>query len=81
MEKMSIKMDDEVRQRTTHCEHDFSCLSGDKTCLCEAKSSMGYDMLDIKPKFAIDCRYHISFGETDFCTCPIRNELYKRHSI
>ena len=78
---MNIEIDAEILQKTTYCKQDFRCLSGDERCLCEVKGSIGYDMLEIKPKFAVDCKYHISFGDTFLCTCPTRNVIYKRYGM
>jgi hypothetical protein len=79
--RMNLEIDAEILQRTTYCKHDFRCLSGDKRCWCKVKGSIGYDMLEIKPKFALDCKYHISFGDTFLCTCPARNEIYSRYRM
>ena len=78
MDKIATKIPEEILQRTTNCEFDFNCLFGDKQCLCEIESSKGHDMLELKPKFDIYCRYRVSFGEAFFCRCPTRNEIYKR---
>ena len=78
---MNIKVDDEIIQRTTHCEHDFRCLFGPKRCLCEAKESVGNDMVEIKPRLVIDCKYHVSLGDTHFCNCPTRVEIYNNYNI
>ena len=61
MDKTNIKIDNAVLEKTTSCEHNFNCLTGDKAYICEVKSSMGYEMLDIKPNFAIDCKSGFSF--------------------
>jgi hypothetical protein len=79
--RMNVQIDAEILQKTTYCKQDFRCLSGDRRCLCEVKGSLGSDMLAIKPKFAIDCKYHVSFGDTSLCTCPTRHEIYKHYKI
>jgi hypothetical protein len=81
MDKTGIKIDEEIIKRTTNCELNFSCLSGDKTCMCKVKYFIGFDLLEINPKIVNDCRYHLSFGNTNFCTCPTRNEIYNRYNI
>jgi hypothetical protein len=81
MDKPDIKIDEEIIQRTTNCEHDFSCLSGDKICICKANRLIGFDLLEINPKIVNGCRYRMSFGDTCFCNCPTRVELYNRYSM
>ena len=78
---MNIEIDTEILQKTSYCKRDFRCLSGDKRCLCEVKVSIGYDMVEIKPNLVLDCKYHVTFGDTSFCICPTRNEIFKRYSI
>ena len=78
---MKIKIDEEIIQKAIYCEYDFSCLSGEKRCLCEVKELIGYAMLEIKPKLAIDCRYHVSIGDTSLCICPTRHEIYNRYGM
>jgi hypothetical protein len=77
---MNIKIDKTVIQRTSNCKCEFSCLSGDKTCLCEAKCSIGSEVLEVTPKSGIDCNYCVSVGNTTFCHCPTRNEIFNRYN-
>ena len=79
MDKLATKIPEEILQKTTNCEFDFNCLFGDKQCLCEIKASIVNDLLELKPKFDIHCKYRMPFGDTFFCTCPTRNEIYKRY--
>ena len=78
---MKIKIDEEILQKAIYCAYDFGCLSGTKRRLCEVKELIGYSMLEIKPKLAIDCKYHVSIGDTSLCICPTRHEIYNRYSI
>lgn len=78
---MNIKIDKEIIQTAIYCEYDFSCLSGEKRCLCEVSELIGYAMLEIKPKLSIDCRYYVSIGDTSLCICPTRYEIYNRYRM
>ena len=80
MDKMDIKLDEEVIQMTTNCGLDLLCLSGDKTCLCDVVISNEVDMVKIKSKPAISCRYCISLDSASYCHCPTRVEIYKHYS-
>jgi hypothetical protein len=81
MDKAGIKIDEEILQKTAYCEHNFSCLSGVQSCMCEDDRSLGYGMLEINPKYGADCKYHVTFGNTSFCICPTRNEIFKRYNL
>ena len=79
MDKIATKIPEEILQRTTNCEFDFNCLYGDKKCLCEVETSIGNDMLEVKAKTDSNCGYCLPFGDTYYCLCPTRNEIYKRY--
>ena len=77
----AIKIDEAIKRSTTNCEFDFCCLSGVKACLCEAKGSIGHNLLEVTPKYGSNCRYCLSLGKAFFCLCPTRNEIYNRYGI
>ena len=81
MDTKNIKIDEEIIQRTNNCERNFCCLSGDKTRICKAKCSIGFDLLEINPTMVNHCRCRVSFGNTYFCNCPTRKEIYNRYNI
>jgi len=76
MDKTNIEIDVEIIQRTTNCKFNFCCLSGDKTRICKAKRSIGYDLLEINSEIVNDYRCSVFFGNTYFCNCPTRNEMH-----
>ena len=81
MNDKSIQIKEKILQNTTKCNNTFSCLSGDKECLCKVTGSIGFDIKDIKCKLEIDCNYCLSFGNGSLCLCPTRNEIYNRYRI
>jgi hypothetical protein len=81
MDKTNVEINEETIQRTTNCKFNFCCLSGDKTRICKAKRSIGYDLLEIDSKIVNNCNCSVCFGNTYFCNCPTRNEIYNRYNI
>ena len=81
MAKTDMKIDKEIIQRTTNCELNFCCLSGDKTRICKVKNSIGFGLLEINPTIVNHCKCRVSFGNTYFCNCPTRNEIFNRYNI
>lgn len=81
MDDTAIKIDEAVIRSTINCRNDFRCLPGDKSCLCEVTDSIGYDMLEIKPKSDTNCSHRISLGNSNFCMCATRVEIYNRYGI
>jgi hypothetical protein len=81
MEKTDLKVDKAVLHKTTDCIYDFTCLAGDKTCLCEVVDSNGEDIVEIKTKCSLPCKYCVSLESASYCTCPTRVEVYKRYNM
>jgi hypothetical protein len=73
------KADKAVLHITTHCLNDFSCLSGDKTTMCDVRASIAEDIVEIKTKPKIECKYCISLESACYCHCPTRVEIYKQY--
>ena len=80
MDKMNIKIDEEIIQMTTNCGLDLRCLSGDKTCLCDVVISNEDDIVKIKSKPAISCMYCIFLDSASYFHCPTRVAIYKHYS-
>ena len=81
MNKADLEIDKSTLHNTTNCIFDFTCLIGDKSCLCEVVASKEKDVVEIKSYPPIACRYCISLENVIYCTCPTRNEIYNRYKI
>ena len=57
VDKTRIKIDKGILHVSTNCIFDFSCLTGDKTCLCDVVASNEDDIVEIKSKPSIACKY------------------------
>ena len=79
MNRKDLQIDKAVLHKTTNCIFGFTCLTGDKTCLCEVLDLNDKDIVEIKPKPSKPCKYCISLDSTNYCTCPTRVELYNRY--
>jgi hypothetical protein len=74
------QVDKAVRHLTVHCLKDFSCFSGDESCLCDLEALKEEDIVEIKSKPKIACKYCISLEGDNYCTCPTRVEIFKRYN-
>ena len=81
MKHADMKVDKVTLHNTTDCLYNFSCLSGDKSCLCDVVASNNEDIVEIKSKPSIACRYCISLDSASYCTCPTRNAIYNRYKM
>ena len=68
-----------VLRKTTNCDRDFKCLSGDNSCMCEVIDVGKVATVKIKSKPDSPCPYCFSFNKSHFCLCPTRNEIYKQY--
>ena len=80
MEKTDFKIDKAILHKTTDCIHNLTCLTGDKTCLCEVVYSNQEDIVEIKTKPSKSCKYCVSLESASYCTCPTRVEVYHRYN-
>jgi hypothetical protein len=81
MDKAGIRIDKAVLHKTTHCTNNFSCLSGDKTCLCDVLASNEEDIIEIKSPPSRPCTYRISLESASYCHCSTRVEIYNRYKM
>jgi len=79
---MHLKVDADILNRARQCRKNFSCVTGNKECLCEVDHLIDHTLLFIKPAERHICNYKMSFGYSAYyCNCPVRLDLYKRYNI
>jgi hypothetical protein len=79
--EMETKVEDYILQATNKCKNDFSCLDGNKDCMCKIVHSNNNHTVQIDGKPVGACNYILSMGSKMYCLCPVRNELYNRYKI
>lgn len=78
---MDLKINEYIKEATTRCEKGFSCLKGQKACLCEIEGSNGSHTVSIKTKSNNSCKYLLHLGASTYCLCPTRNEIYNKYQL
>jgi hypothetical protein len=78
---MYLKISNETLLETTKCLRDFKCLTAEKGDICIAKCrveiSIANKLLFVKKLHDNDCHYNaMSFGYSNICQCPTRQEIY-----
>lgn len=71
----------DIINKADKCTRDFSCLYGDKDCICDFEDAVENKILFIKPIKNIMCDYRVSFGYSYICSCPVRKELYNSYNV
>ena len=79
--EMETRIEDYILQATNKCKKNFSCLNGQKDCICQIVHYNGHHTVQIEGKPVSACNYILSIGPKMYCLCPVRNELYNRHKI
>lgn len=78
--KKKLKLDAQLLS-TINCNHDFSCLNENDTCVCEIDFVVNDAMFFVKAKNYKHCNHMHSFGFSHYCTCEIRKLLFKNLQI
>lgn len=78
---MGIEVDKEIVEKATQCTNGFRCLSEDNAFLCEVVVPLGSDIVEVKSKSVRSCCYGLSVGNSRYCHCPIRNEIYNLYKV
>ena len=73
---MGIEIDKEIVEKATRCMNGSRCLSEDNAFLCDVVAPLGSDIAEVKFKSGRSCSYGLSVGNSRYCHCPIRNEIY-----
>jgi hypothetical protein len=73
---MKFKISADTLNRSGHCKNNYSCVSGDTSCLCEVQSLINNSVLFVQP-CSNSCSYIMPFGHSYICSCPTRKEIYR----
>jgi hypothetical protein len=82
-DQRGIEIQTDILNKTVKCRENFSCLSGEKRCLCKVEKGIGNNnntVLFIKPARKTICDYIISYGYSFICFCPTRKEIYRLYN-
>jgi transcription elongation factor Elf1 len=79
--KEKLKVDEETLKKTDRYPKDFSCLSSGGEDLCRVKESINEKIHFVECKDLSHCDYRASFGDSYFCTCPTRGEIFNKYGI
>ena len=78
---MDISVSDETLSQTTQCKTNMSCLKGSTDHLCSVERCIDGKVHFVTCLKIEACSYRISFGNGQFCDCPVRKEIYNKYTI
>ena len=76
---MPFEIPQEIRERTTACEKEFSCLTGEREDVCKVTGRVADDLLFVDFTGKRCCQYVLFLGDDHLCRCPTRQEIYRRY--
>ena len=63
----------------TNCEKAFECLNNQEN-LCKISYSVSGKVHFLECD-EIACKFKSTFGDTSFCSCPVRMEIYNKYKV
>ena len=79
---MDLQFPEKILNEAKECSKNYSCLSNQENGRCTVNFSMeGIPFVMIKKPSDDQCPYYFDFGDSHFCNCPVRFELYRRYGI
>lgn len=77
-----MRIRNEILNKTTQCNRDFSCLKGikpDKNC--RVINCLNNEVHFVECSNDSFCSYLMSFGNSFICNCPVRKEIFNKYGI
>lgn len=87
--KKAFRVSKDARKQATKCKCNFRCIAdkdnpecGKGQPMCPVLGTMSHEDLYVLSSGTSDCPYLKKFGYDHYvCSCPVRNEIYKRYRI
>lgn len=78
---MKFEIDEKTKKETLRCKRAFACLTGIGQDICRVEELIDRGVLGIKPQQKRPCHYNILIDGLFFCSCPIRDEIYRKYNL
>ncbi len=78
---MLFKIDKKIIEQATLCRKRFSCLQNDGEEICRVKQCVDDKVMFIECDNDFYCSYLKSFGESKYCNCPVRKEIFNTYGV
>ena len=75
---MLRKIDNTTIENTDKCDINYECLDNTSHC-CFIEKCIGNELMLIT-NLRRKCNYSAQYGDSLFCLCPVRKEIYKKYS-
>ncbi|AMV73658.1 hypothetical protein [Desulfuromonas sp. DDH964] len=74
-----LEICEDFRAQATRCRKGKTCLEGAPHC--RVVDSVADKVFFVEGEGGRLCCYHLSFGDSGYCNCPVRQELYRKYRV
>jgi len=78
---MKIEIDKDIVSKAILCEKNFDCLKNENHDFCKVEFSCSSEVHFINCLEDNFCVYKKVFGDSFYCSCPIRKEINNKYNI
>jgi len=78
---MKIEVSEDVLLKTKCCKGNNLCLHGELNNCCKIKDCINGQIHFIELIARCYCNNQMSFGDSCFCICPIRKEIFNKYGL
>ncbi len=79
--KTEILISEEVKSEASTCTRGQKCLTGDFDGLCTVVFCVNSKILGVHSPGECYCQFKHTMEDRTCCTCPVRNEIYKKYNV
>ena len=79
--RLELSVGDEFREKVCRCRKQQCCLEGATESLCRVIDCVAEKVFFVHGEDGHSCSYCLSFGDSHYCNCPVRQELYRKYKI
>lgn len=76
-----FEVGEEVRKQADRCPRGQRCLQGKEEIRCPVSDCVGDKVFFIAGDPGKACKYCNTFGHSCYCSCPLRQELYRKFRV
>ncbi|NQT73949.1 MAG: hypothetical protein HQ553_14470 [Chloroflexi bacterium] len=78
---MEIAVDEVALEEATKCTKDFACLVNPKDTCCDIVRVVHDLVYYVANTHDERCPYETLLGRISSCSCPVRQEIYRRYNM
>lgn len=78
---MALEIDQVIIDKAHKCKRDHACLNGADKPLCRMEEVIGNSIFFVCVEKPGSCTFQTSFGLSYMCSCPVRQEVYRKYNV